>query len=549
MPIVVIGGGLTAVDAATEALAYYPVQVERYSKQFEQFSALQRELFLANLTAEDRVIHEEFLAHALALSERPASDVLNELGGASLIYRRAVLQSPAFRLNREELTKALAEGIKIIENTSPVSYSLDEWQAIQSITLHDEDGQATLACRTVLYAIGTQPNDIIFNEDISFRRQPVGFQLGNIPDGRWVSRVGDLHPDYVGSVVKAMASAKAAAPLIDQAVQSWSGASQSSAAVPSFQNLTSRLALEHSAVVTRVTHHGPNITEIFIHAPAAARQFAPGQFFRLQSLEDDSIEPLAMTGASVDIEKGELSMVILSMGSSSLRSTHWQVGTKISLMGPTGTPTLIANHRKVVLVGGGLGNAVLFSIGKAMRESACEVVYFAGYKTQADIFTPERIHAAAQTVVWCCDESLPSIASVSSSDQRQSDSFFHGNVVQALLKHKHLLADAEHLLVIGSDRMMAAVADARKNPENIELNKIPVAIASINSPMQCMMKAVCGQCLQLHRNRDTGAVSYVFSCLAQDQSIDEVDFSALHQRLGQNRLLETISFATEKAHG
>src|SRR6185312_9785549 len=30
LPVVVIGGGLTAIDTATEALAYYPVQVEKF---------------------------------------------------------------------------------------------------------------------------------------------------------------------------------------------------------------------------------------------------------------------------------------------------------------------------------------------------------------------------------------------------------------------------------------------------------------------------------------------------------------------------------------
>ena len=30
LPAVVIGGGLTAIDTATEALAYYPLQVEKF---------------------------------------------------------------------------------------------------------------------------------------------------------------------------------------------------------------------------------------------------------------------------------------------------------------------------------------------------------------------------------------------------------------------------------------------------------------------------------------------------------------------------------------
>ncbi len=35
MPIVVIGGGLTAIDTATESLAYYVVQVEKFLERYE----------------------------------------------------------------------------------------------------------------------------------------------------------------------------------------------------------------------------------------------------------------------------------------------------------------------------------------------------------------------------------------------------------------------------------------------------------------------------------------------------------------------------------
>src|SRR6185369_16261867 len=35
LPVVVIGGGLTAVDTATESLAYYVVQVEKFLVRYE----------------------------------------------------------------------------------------------------------------------------------------------------------------------------------------------------------------------------------------------------------------------------------------------------------------------------------------------------------------------------------------------------------------------------------------------------------------------------------------------------------------------------------
>jgi hypothetical protein len=67
------------------------------------------------------------------------------------------------------------------------------------------------------------------------------------------------------------------------------------------------------------------------------------------------------------------------------------------------------------------------------------------------------------------------------------------------------------------------------------------AIASINSPMQCMMKEICAQCLQPQHDPVTGETSYVFSCFNQDQELDRVDFHALSERLRQNSLQEKLT--------
>jgi hypothetical protein len=67
------------------------------------------------------------------------------------------------------------------------------------------------------------------------------------------------------------------------------------------------------------------------------------------------------------------------------------------------------------------------------------------------------------------------------------------------------------------------------------------AIASINSPMQCMMKEICAQCLQTHRNPATGEETVVFSCFNQDQPLDYVDFGNLRTRLSQNGAQERLT--------
>src|SRR6185295_3582146 len=120
----------------------------------------------------------------------------------------------------------------------------------------------------------------------------------------------------------------------------------------------------------------PTIVEVVVKAPAAARNFEPGQFFRLQNLESLApklsgspllIEPLALTGAWVDAEKGLLSMIALEIGASSRLCAVLEPGDPVIVMGPTGSATELPENETVMLCGGGLGNAVLFSIGKKAR--------------------------------------------------------------------------------------------------------------------------------------------------------------------------------------
>jgi hypothetical protein len=89
--------------------------------------------------------------------------------------------------------------------------------------------------------------------------------------------------------------------------------------------------------------------------------------------------------------------------------------------------------------------------------------------------------------------------------------------------------------------MMAAVAAARHGLLSAYLPEHYLAIGSINSPMQCMLKEICAQCLQPHVDPATGKRSYVFSCFNQDQNLDEVDFDGLNARLKQNSLQEKLT--------
>jgi hypothetical protein len=198
-----------------------------------------------------------------------------------------------------------------------------------------------------------------------------------------------------------------------------------------------------------------------------------------------------------------------------------------------------------VLAGGGLGNAVLFSIGQAFRRAGSRVLYFAGYKRMLDRYKVDEIEAAADAVVWCCDEAPGFTA------HRAQDRSFVGNIVQAM--HAYAAGElgeqpidfraCDRLMAIGSDRMLGAVAAARHDVLAPYLDPSHRAIGSINSPMQCMMKEICAQCLQRQVDPATGKTRYVFSCFNQDQPLDAVDFGGLRARLGQNAVQEKLTAA------
>src|SRR6185436_17255442 len=99
------------------------------------------------------------------------------------------------------------------------------------------------------------------NGTVTLTPDAAGFFTSYNDGGRLISYYGDNHPRYAGNVVKAMASAKDGYPHV------------------------TALFRELLAEVVRVERLTPTIVEVVVKAPAAARHFHPGQFYRLQNFE------------------------------------------------------------------------------------------------------------------------------------------------------------------------------------------------------------------------------------------------------------------------
>ncbi len=587
LPVVVIGGGLTAIDTATEALAYYPVQVEKFLTRYETLVAELGEAAVRQSWSDrEREVAEEFLGHARVLrAEKDAATregrlprtvaLLREWGGSTIVYRRRLIDSPSYTLNHEEVAKAMEEGIRFAEQITPEEVLVDAYgqaRALRAVSGGKNDRKEyEIPARMILVAAGTQPNTVLGREHPGLIEldgkyfQALDEQGGHATperitkptaanvlmslqsDGRAVSFFGDLHPSFAGNVVKAMASAKLGYPVISRKL-----AEQTADNGVSADALLAKLDDELRPRVHEVVRLTPTIAEVIVRAPLAARAFRPGQFYRLQNYETNAhstaetclaMEGLALTGASVDLDRGLLSTIVLEMGGSSDLCEHLEPGEPVVLMGPTGRPTEIRGGETVALIGGGLGNAVLFSIGQAFRSQGSRVIYFAGYKRVIDRYKVDEIERAADAIVWCCDEA-PGF-----TPTRPQDRAVVGNIIEAIDAYGSAklgeppipLTEVDRVIAIGSDGMMAAVAKARHGILARHLKAGHRAVGSINSPMQCMMKEICAQCLQVHHDPQTGLESVVFSCFDQDQDLDSVDFGNLRGRLGQNSLQEKLT--------
>ncbi|MFN6964556.1 MAG: FAD-dependent oxidoreductase [Pyrinomonadaceae bacterium] len=607
MPAVVIGGGLTGIDTATELFAYYPVQVEKMLANFELLvDEYGEEKVWQRFDDEEKAVLAEFLEHGRAVRDereraRKVGEVPNFIplvrswGGVSLVYRKRLQDSPAYRLNHEEVQKALEEGINFVECMNPTEAVPDEYGAVKAIKFErlnyvaetgkfENTGELVeFAARTVCVAAGTSPNVIyekekpgtfeldewrqffrpykaVKNDDGKFRLEPVqkgeaGFFTSYQHGGKLISYYGDNHPQYAGNVVKAMASAKHG---YERVVELFADELAERGTLPQserdaiFDKLVATLDEQLRAYVVRVERLTPTIVDVVVKAPLQARKFRPGQFYRLQNFETKApviegkrmmMEGLALTGAWVDEKEGLLSMIVLEMGTSSRLVSLLKEGEEVLVMGPTGTPTEIPENETVMLAGGGLGNAVLFSIARELKEKNNHVVYFAGYKNGMDLFRREEIEKATDQVVWATD------AGVAIQPKRPQDAHFRGNIVEAMVAYAEgklgepvvHFGEIDRIIAIGSDRMMNGVREARHSVLKPYLKQQHTAIGSINSPMQCMMKEVCAQCLQRHVNPHTGEEFFVFSCFNQDQHLDFVDFKNLNDRLRANSIQEKLT--------
>jgi NADPH-dependent glutamate synthase beta subunit-like oxidoreductase/NAD(P)H-flavin reductase len=597
LPAVVIGGGLTGIDAATEVQAYYLVQVE---KTLERCEALGEDQVRRGLDAESAAVLDEFLAHGRAVrAERRRAarsceapnflPLLREWGGVTVAYRRAMTESPAYTRNHEEIAKAFEEGIYYADALDPREARLDLHGHIEAMVFvrqaRDESGQwhatkeeVVLPARSVLVATGARPNVAYeFEHKGHFAKEKGHYQthafldggLHPVPvaehcklpdfgaftsyhhDGRCVSFVGDTHPVFNGSVVKAVASGQRTWPAIVASFGNRAGARGDEAEYARFR---ARMEAQFATRVEAVRRLQPDVVELTVRAPLAAKRGKAGQFYRLQNFESTAklldgtrlhTEPLALIGTHADPATGTVTMIVFERGASSRVVSTLTPGEQVLLMGPAGVRTRIGEGGDTILmIGGRQAAATLLATGPEWRAKGSHVLYFALFERAEDVFLREALEAATDVVVWCSTREPI-------KPHRSCDRAAVGEIGDILLRYARdeiegggsiPLPLVSRLQVIGDAWLSRRVRELRRGELGKHLTGLTESTCSVHGPMQCMLKGVCSQCLQWQIDPASGKrTKAVFACSWQDEPMDIVDLDNLDERQNQNRLAEHVN--------
>jgi len=594
LPAVVIGAGLTAGDTATESLAYYPLQVEKFLARYETLAAEGGEAALrAEWSEEERETADEFIAHARALrAERKAAaaegrparvrELVQGWGGVTIAYRRRLIDSPSYTLNHEEVEKALEEGVGFAECLNPEAVEVDRFGHAKAIRMMRmapaADGKlaptgevVSLSAKSILVAAGTQPNTVLAREDAAhFRLDGRYFQaldesghpvepervskpqaadvlIHLAPDGRAISTYGDTHASFAGNVVKAMASAKRAYPLISRLL-----AARAAADKRSDEEFFEQLGRALRPRLKEVRRLAPSVVELTIEAPLAARSAKPGQFFRLQNYESSArsagatvlaCEGIAAFPSSLDPERGLVSLVLSEDGGSKALAATLRPGEPLALMGPNGAAAAIPDSGAVLLAGSGYGVAALLPLARAAKAKGLKTLVAAGFASREERFLARELEEVADVVLWAYARGE------AAAPARAQDRSFQGELAQALVAYGRgslgepalALDRVAAVFALGPAELLASLAAARSDGlAPLLADRVPV-IASFAAPMQCMMKEICGRCLQPVKDAASGKTRLVFACVDPNLALADADAAALRERLAQNGLSEKLT--------
>ena len=141
-----------------------------------------------------------------------------------------------------------------------------------------------------------------------------------------------------------------------------------------------------------------------IEASLIAQARQPGQFVII-GINNEYSERIPLTIADADAEKGTIQLIWQRVGKTTAELSELKVGDEIqNVAGPLGKPTLLKKFGTVVCVGGGIGNAPLLPIAKALKEKGNKIISILGARNKELLILEKEFAAISDELIVTTDD-------------------------------------------------------------------------------------------------------------------------------------------------
>ncbi len=155
--------------------------------------------------------------------------------------------------------------------------------------------------------------------------------------------------------------------------------------------------------IIKKTRLAENVTEYVVSAPDVARHAHPGQFIILRVDEDG--ERVPFTICDYDAIAGTVTILVQEVGYSTIKLSQIPEGGFIAdFVGPLGNPTDLSEFKNILLIGGGIGAAVIYPQAKALRAKGMPSDVIVGARTASLLMYEKEFKAAAENLYLITDD-------------------------------------------------------------------------------------------------------------------------------------------------
>ena len=140
-----------------------------------------------------------------------------------------------------------------------------------------------------------------------------------------------------------------------------------------------------------------------VEAPDMARAARPGHFLMVRM--NEAGERIPLTVADFDRRRGTVTVVVQAVGKSTRDMMQLEAGDSIlDFIGPLGEASHIQRRSKIILVGGGLGVAPVYTQLRAYKELGSTTVSIIGFRTRSLVFWEDRFRAMSDELHIATDD-------------------------------------------------------------------------------------------------------------------------------------------------